>query len=194
MKGTFVFLLIALPFLACSCKSNRENEAYTPANSFEAAQLPKTTIDIYPDDVRANLNQYTNYVVAWAGIIRETHAEEPDANGLIHATTLLDHHYFDWQESRSKTGHKEYSVSPRGEGLFRVDWTSRGTRRNVGAAETERYAAPGKLAIVYGEPQSVDGDVVVLGYHYIRIIDPKNFNTQTYDYGRVGEPYKYLKK
>ena len=53
------------------------------------------------------------------------------------------------------------------------------------------YAAPGKLAIVYGTPESVDEDgTIVLRYHYTRILDVERFTTNELDYGRVGEPFR----
>jgi hypothetical protein len=70
-------------------------------------------------------------------------------------------------------------ISPRGEGQFRMRWHE---PQGPDATENDaiKYATPGKLAIVYGTPESVDEDgTIVLRYHYIRILDPAHFSRRT---------------
>ena len=188
MKPILAAILLTTPFLF-SCAYNNP---YTPAKSTENAAYSKANRYVYPNDVRTNLAQFTNGMVVWAGIITRTDAAE-GKNGLIDAVTTLDHHYFDWSEDQL-TGHKEYTLSPRGEGPFKIAWQLRRTEADSTPATAERYAAPGKMAIVYGVPKTVNGEVVSLDYTYLRIMDPQDVSTEKYDYGRFGEPVTRLEK
>lgn len=191
MKRIAFALLLTSPFLF-SCA--HDYKPYTPATAYEKVESPRATVNVYPDDVRTNLDQYTNTIVAWAGVVKDTTARDRVNSDVMRATTVLEHHYFDWQENR-KSGDKQYLISPRGEGAFQVEWDVRRKNPQATTADVDKYAGPGKLAIVYGTPQRVtDNGVVILKYRYLRIIDSKNFNINTFSYGRVGEPYKYVGK
>jgi hypothetical protein len=186
MNRVTALILAGLPLLfGCST-----NEIYRPASQPERLENERCILDVYPGDIRRNLDLYTNVGVGWAGIIQKTDAEvAPD--GLIHAVTTFEHHYFDWQEDRH-LGRAQLSLSPRGEGLFRAEWVLRGTGRDADGAAAEKYASPGKLAIVYGVPERVENGTVVLKYRYLRVIGREHFNTNEFDYGRFGEPFRYI--
>ena len=152
--------------------------------------MNKDMLDVYPGDVRHNLDLYTNAGVGWAGIILHTEAKT-GADGLIHAVTTFEHHYFDWEEDRY-LGDVQLNLSPRGEGLFRTDWVLRRNDPEAGSAAAESYAGPGKLAIVYGVPEKVENGTVVLRYRFLRVVDADDYSTNKFDYGRFGEPFRYL--
>jgi hypothetical protein len=184
MNRLIALLLAAVPFLfACS-----SNAPYRPASFPEKAELKRARTIAYPEDIRQDLDSYTNTGVAWAGIILSTQAK-PGPDGLIHATTIFEHHYFNWTEGRGFRS-LHLSVSPRGEGLFRADWVLRRTDPAAGSPAAESFARPGKLAIVYGVPQEVEDGTVVLRYRFLRVFDADQFNTNQLDYGRARQPFQ----
>jgi hypothetical protein len=186
MNRLIAWLLAAVPFLfACA-----SNVAYQPASQPESAEMERDLLNVYPGDIRRNLDLYADTGVGWAGIILRTEAATgPD--GLIHAVTTFEHHYFDWEEDH-RPGHIQLNLSPRGEGLFRTEWELRRADAEAGGAAAESYAGPGKLAIVYGVPVGVEGGTVVLRYRFLRVVEPPDFNTNKFDYGRFGEPFRYI--
>jgi hypothetical protein len=185
MIRIFLLALVALNFLA-SCASN---QPYQPATKMEKIEYANDRPDIYPEDVRKNIDRYTNTAVAWAGIIQSTDARDEDIGGKINANTIFAHHYYDWVQE-DKDGIR-LVVSPRGEGFFRTDWHLRKIEPDADSSNAEKFAAKGKLAIVYGVPKSVDDDgTVVLEYRFLRIVGRDHFTTNEVDYGRSGEPFR----
>ncbi len=50
------------------------------------------------------------------------------------------------------------------------------------ARDAQTYASPGKLAVIYGVPKSVETNGVIhLKYRYLRMIDAKDFTTSEFD-------------
>jgi hypothetical protein len=194
MIRIFVAAFFALPVLV-SCVSNGSrvgNESYQPATKPEQIEFARDRLDVYPDDVRKVPATYVGAAVAWAGIIRNTDAREADERGQIVADTVFEHHYFDWVQNNNGRGVQLF-VSPRGEGLFRAEWRLDKIGRAATAESAENYAAPGKLALVYGVPEKVDADgTVVLKYRYLRILGADQFSTNKFDYGRFGEPFRAI--
>jgi len=190
MIRIIVLALIALNVLvscASHSKSHVTNMPYQPASPPEKIEFSRDRLDVYPDDVRKNLAAYTNEPVAWVGVIRSTDAYEEDSGDKIVATTIFEHHYFDWVQDGSGKDVK-LSISPSGEGLFRTKWHLNKTREEATAANAEKYAGHDKLAIIYGVPESVDTNgMVVLKYRYLRILDTAHYTTNEFDYGRMGE-------
>src|SRR5579872_2079748 len=171
MNRAIVLTFLTLPvFVACNTMNNAP---YKPADKSETTEFNRDVLDAYPGDVRSNLDTYAGVGVAWAGIIQDT-AVETGKDGVIHATTTLDHHYFDWQQNNSLDG-AMLNVSPRGEGAFRINWDMTLNDEDTTARDAAAYAAPGKLAIVYGVPQSVDNGTVVLRYRYLRVVDNDHY-------------------
>jgi hypothetical protein len=178
---------IALAVCAASCFVACESNApYQPVNRPEEIEYQQARLDVYPEDVRKDLAHYTNTPVAWVGVIRSTDAQEDDVGGRISALTVFDHHYFDWDEEMDPA--VNLLVSPRGEGAFACHWQMRKKDNDANAYDAEKFAHAGKLAIVYGTPESVMADgTVVLKYHYLRIFTRSQFITNHIDYGRLGE-------
>jgi hypothetical protein len=181
----FALTLFAASFLA-SCASH-SNVPYEPANKPEQCEYKRASINVYPDDVRKDIDRYTNTPVAWVGVIRSTDAIEEDYGGKIRADTIFEHHYFDWLEDEH-SGDVKLVVSPRGEGLFSSRWRMSKEVVEASAHDAEKFAHSGKLAIVYGVPESVKDDgTIVLKYQYIRILNRHHFTTNDLNYGRLGE-------
>ncbi len=187
MNRVIALSLLALPLLVVSCA---HNTPYRAANSHEQTEYHKSLIDLYPDDVRRNLDQYTNSVVAWAGVIRDTEAHETNNNMFV-ATTTVDHRYYDWESDRAWGG-DQINLSPRGEGSFRIEWMIHRRVADATTEDAEKYAAPGKMVIVYGVPDGIEDNTIVLKYHFLRVIEKDHFNTKQYDYGRFGQPVHYI--
>lgn len=180
----FALTLLAASFLA-SCASH-SNALYEPASKPEECQYKLASINVYPDDVRRDIDRYTNTPIAWVGIIRSTDAVEEDFGGKIRADSVFEHHYFDWLDDQHSGG--KLVVSPRGEGFFASRWHMKKETIEATAYDAEKFAHPGKLAIVYGVPESVKDDgTIVLKYQYIRILGHHQFTTNDLNYGRLGE-------
>jgi len=186
MNRLIALLLAAAPLLS-GCATN---VFYRPGSHPENAEMERDMLDVYPADIRQNLDSYTGTGVGWAGIITRTDARMgPD--GLIHAVTTFEHHYFSWQEDR-RFGHIRVNLSPRGEGLFRTEWVLRRTNPAAGKDAAESFAGPGKLAIVYGVPEKVEDGTVVLRYRFLRVVEAEDYSTNKFDYGRLSEPFRYI--
>jgi len=192
----FMIRIFVLAFFALnvfvSCVSRVSNVPYQPATKPEKIEFARDRLDVYPDDVRKNPAAHAGAPVVWAGIIRSTDAYEQDEGDKIVADTVFEQHYFDWVQDGEGRGVK-LSVSPRGEGLFRTRWHLNKTTQDSTAKSAEKYAGPGNLAIVYGVPENVDTNgIVILKYRYLRILDADHFSTNEFDYGRLGEPFSVL--
>jgi hypothetical protein len=186
MNRLTVLILAVLPCLF-SCSSNG---VYRPASQPERLEYARDILDVYPGDIRRNPDLYTNIGVGWAGIITAVQATNgPD--GLIHAVTTFDQRYYDWEQA-TRWGRARLSVSPRGEGLFRAEIVLRRAVPDADIADAQSFASPGSLAIVYGVPESVQDGIVVLKYRYVRVIPPDQYSISQFDYGRFGEPVRYL--
>jgi hypothetical protein len=184
MKSTYILALLAAGLTSCAVDA-----PYHPASRPEKIEFRNDRPDIYPDDVRKNLTYYSKVRVAWAGIIVSNVATEEDMNGKIRMETLFANHYFDWTQDEHPHG-VCLLISPRGEGSFRMRWHVDRKDPDANSDDAMKYAAPGKLALVYGTPESVDDDgTIVLRYHYIRILGPSHFTASEVDYGRLGETF-----
>ncbi len=183
-----VLLMMLAAGLLMSCA---HTVPYKPATAVEKIEFGHDHVNIYPEDVRKYPDRYTNMTLVWAGLIVTNGSTEEDLGGKIRMETLLDHRYFDWEEERID-GNPMLLVSPRGEGFFSMRWDVEKTDSASSYADATKYAAPGKLAIVYATPVSVDEDgVISMRYHYIRILDRTKFSTDVITYGRTGkEPFR----
>jgi len=180
---------LILPLLAAGLVSCAKDAPYHPVTKPEKIEYRNDRGDIYPEDVRKNLAYFSKVRVAWAGIIQSNNATEEDLDGKIRMETLFTHHYFDWTQDEHAHGVR-LLISPRGEGVFRMRWHVSRKDPDASEADAMKYAAPGKLALVYGTPESIDDDgTIVLGYHYIRILGPGHFSATELDYGRLGESF-----
>jgi hypothetical protein len=185
MKPTLILTLLAAGLASCSTTDS----PYKPVTRHERIEYRNDRGDIYPEDVRKDLAYYSKVRVAWAGIILSNNSVGDDVDGRIRMDTVFQQHYFDWEQDEHPDGVR-LLVSPRGEGNFRMRWHA--VRKDPDATEDDamKYARPGKLALVYGTPESIDADgTIVLRYHYIRILGTGHFSATELTYGRVGESF-----
>jgi hypothetical protein len=188
-----LLILTSLALVSCASHPKPVNGPYQPASRPEKIEFCNDRLDVYPDQVRNDLNAYTNLPVVWAGIILSTDAHDRDIGDQVIADTILEHHYFDWVQD-VKHGKLRLALSPRGEGFFRTKWSMKKTTLDATFKNGEKFAKKGKLAIVYGVPESVAPDgTITLKYRYLRILDMDHFNTNQFDYGRMGEPFSVIK-
>lgn len=172
---------VAVLFLAAGCPPFPHSRDYRPCSDWEQREFDRARRDVYPDDVRRNLEQHKSTVVAWPGIIVESTFDVGEDG--IDEFFLLEHHYYDWIEDFS-VQRETIFLSPRGEGLFKTSWA---LKRDADLEELREVSAPGNLAIVYGIPERIEGNVIVLRSTYIRGIDKQWYTTQALDYGRLDE-------
>lgn len=179
------YLLLTV-LAAASLVSCTSNVPYRPVTKSEKIEFRNDRLDVYPDDVRQDIARYSKLRVAWAGIIVSNDATEHDDSSRIQMDTVFEHRYFDWEQDDSGSGVR-LLISPRGEGFFRMRWHVKEEDMDATYKDAMKYARPGKLAIVYGSPESVTDDgTIIMRYHYIRILGPAHFTANELDYGRLG--------
>jgi len=187
MKAKLILIALSAGLLA-SCSFDAP---YAPVTKAEKVEFRNDRQDIYPEDVRKDPARYANLTVAWAGIIVSNNAMEEDLGGRIRMETIFDHRYFDWEQDEEGPGMR-LLISPRGEGLFRSVWYMKRDTDESSDEDAMKYAAPGKLAIVYASPKSVDDNgTIEMHYHFIRVVDRTQFTANELEYGRIpGEPFR----
>jgi hypothetical protein len=160
---------------------------YTPLPKFEAKFFGQAKRDVFPDDVRKQPERFKDVLVVWTGIIRSVDYHNDGMSRVARITA--EHVYFDWIEDFG-IQHERFFLSPRGEGLFAAAW-------RIESPSDQQFieqCAVGDLLIAYGKPSLIKDKVVGLfPTENIRGIKPEWFRRDILDYGRPGEPVKYLK-
>lgn len=180
MKLTAFFVNLIIFSLLVNCSSS-----YRTLTEWEQREYQHSRFDIYPDDVKKNLSRFRNQQVAWTGIIEKAEIyENPDNMEVV---LRMEHHYFNWQTSPQNSKIR-YHLSSRGEGFFQTNWF---LKKGADMAFIEKQFAPDNLAFVYGVPDTVINDDVILNCTYIRTVEPEIYDAEFYDYlpeGRQPEP------
>jgi len=185
MKHNVVLTLLASGLLV-SCAYNA---SYRPASRPEKMEYGNNRQDIYPEDVRKDPALYAKTRLTWAGVIVSNSAAGEESGDKISMDTVFEHHYCDWQVDEA-AGSKRLLISPRGEGRFRMHWEMDPRDSDTTTEDAMQYASPGRVAVIYGTPESVDDDgTIVLHYRYVRVLGPSHFTGKDIDYGRKGESY-----
>jgi len=167
-----VISLINIFFLAGCMAPN--SKLYSPKSKTEISLFKKAKKKIFPNDIKKNINKYSNTLVVWTGILKHSHWENNST-----AKFIIEHHYWDWIEDYSIQKEVAF-VSPRGEGIFTC--TKRSTQINAELPEVESFA------IVYGYPKRISKNgEIILDCKGISFTDKGWYATDIWDYGR-----KYL--
>lgn len=175
-------LTVLLPAATCgllalvvrSAPGSSEYEAVSPR---ERAEMDRARRDVYPDDVRRDLESH-RVEVAWAGLLREAVFRGAPEHDM---TLTIEHHYFDWIDDHSARP-EHFLLSPRGEGLVRCSWP---VDPSWDLDAMRAVSPPGTMIVVYGTPERVDGAIVDLGRAaYVRSIPAEVATTTVLDYGR----------
>ncbi len=140
---------------------------YKPVSELEANFFHNSKFNVYPDDVREDIDAHTDELLVWTGIVEKHLVFEEEEYWEV--DYLIKHHYYDWIEDF--TGKGPIKLSPLGEGYFTARWLFKKT------ADIAKLLADvnGDLLIVYGIPCEIfDFDVIRLETKYIRHI-PKQY-------------------
>ncbi|HEY3196706.1 MAG TPA: hypothetical protein VGJ57_01740 [Nitrospirales bacterium] len=175
-----VFSIIAVCVVFSGCP---HTQLYGGLTSEEKEEFKKSNREVYPDDVRKDLEKFRTVEMAWPGVILDS--KVVDKGDHLDILLLLEHHYYDWLLDHSIQREKIF-LSPRGEGLFRTSFSAKKQ-----AAESEIFQesiTSGNLVIVYGKPEKLEDNIIVLSCGYPSLINRKWFRTDILDYGRPGEP------
>ena len=160
------------------------SKLYQGLSAPEEQHLQSANKEIYPNDVRADLQKYQSTKVAWPGIVTE--ATVTEKAGRVEIRFSVEHHYYDWILDYSIQQEKIF-LSPRGEGLFTTVCIVKPDTAQLRQFQSD--TAPGNLLIVYGRPENVDEGVILLTCNFIRLFPKEWFRTDIFDYGRRGEPF-----
>lgn len=169
-KALALLLLCACPGIVPGSK------LYDPPDAEERRLLASARRDVFPDDVRRDLDAHRSTLIAWVGIVESARwldREEPTAEFLI------EHHYWDWIEDYSIQREVAF-LSPRGEGQFSC------LRPSAKWKPGDPLPPPQSMAIVYGYPEAVRSDSAVVEVRCLMIsIAPREwYGTDIWDYGR----------
>jgi hypothetical protein len=176
-------------FLCCSPILAPHTKPYHPYSEWEVDEYKKANVNIFPDDVRKDINTFKDTVIAWPGIIQTQELKRYEDK--VDVELVLEHHFYDWLEDYGLQKEKIF-LSPQGEGLFTTIWS---LRSDVNLEEWNRMVNIGDLAIVYGYPDSINLDSIIsIRSTYIRSFPRDYYCTDILDYDRVYLPAekKYL--
>jgi hypothetical protein len=141
---------------------------YRARDDAEKELLSQAHRDVFPDDVRADLEGHRDHVVLWSSIVKAIDESDPSA-----VTVRFEHHYWDFIEDYSVQKAIAF-LSPRGEGDFEVAFSA-----------TPGFAV-GDMALVYGTPERVEPDgTIVLAPRSVRTLRKELYATDVWDYGRA---------
>jgi hypothetical protein len=174
-------ICIALVFFLTGCTLY-----YTPVSEWEEEAMSKASFDIFPNDVKKDIDAHKLSKIAWAGVVKSYEVDE--STSPYQVVYVLEHHYFSWAIDGTT---KKFWLSPRGEGTFlarwpfQEGWTEEVVRENVKV---------GDLMVTYGIPQSImeNGYIDLGDAYYMRLFPRQAYRTDVIDYGRPGEPSKSI--
>ena len=172
-------LAAAVLLLGTGCPPGPSSRAYNGESEVERKLLHDARRDVYPDDVREDLESYRKATLAWPGIVVSS---KPDPKIPSMAMIVIEHHYWDWIEDHSIQKAKAF-LSPRGEGQFVC---------HAELATLPKVALARAMAIAYARPVGIkDGQLhaaCLVQFHA-----PDWYATDVFDYGRNGEGLKILR-
>ena len=177
--NVFIIMLFLITFTVYAGGSGE----YSPVSDMEKSWYQAIDKNLWPNDVRENIDLYRNSNIGWAGIVEKymTDLTNPqyDILGLY-----VRHHYFNWIENFDHTG-KRILLSPDGEGYivayyyFHKNFDFSGLLENI----------IGDLIIFYGHPLDLENDVLIMLAGYVRFISKDYVNPNWIPYGRDGSPF-----
>jgi hypothetical protein len=159
------------------------SKLYQGLSDGEREHFNKSSREIFPNDVRNDLERFRATKVAWPGFITEGKWAQVE-EGFV-TTFFIEHHFYDWILDYSIQKEKIF-LSPKGEGMFATNCTSKAEQ------ESQTASAVGNLIIVYGTPVGVEEGIVTLSCDYARLIKREWVRTDVFEYGRPGEPIKFM--
>lgn len=175
MKKLF-WIIFSLIILLSSCLSSR---LYQPMNDTENVYYININKNIWPDDVRSNIENYAEEFVGWAGIVQQYRIE----NNAVRFT--MTHHYYDWIED---FGYAKGPIllSPDGEGDIIGYYI---LRQDITEDQLNEFTKDllGDCIILYGFPNEImENGEILMDTKYARRISKKNVDPEWRSYGRQG--------
>lgn len=179
IAGVSALILVAVVLAGCPPHS----KLYRGFSEVEQEHFNKASREIFPNDVRTDLERYRSSKVAWPGFV--TDAQWLAKGDGFEVKFKIEHHYYDWILDYSIQKEKIF-LSPRGEGKLETSCPSKPGQ------ESQVLGMVGHLVIIYGVPLNVEQGVVSLTCDFASTINRKWVRTDAFDYGRPGEPVKFL--
>jgi hypothetical protein len=159
-----------------------QSRLYQPSSEEERQFYINIDKDIWPDDVRQNVDQYKDVLIGWVGIIENVAVDFNNDEYYILGINIK-HYYYDWVEDFG-VGNKPIKLSSEGEGYFYCNYyMKRNWEENVIQILAENII--GQCAIVYGFPTGImENGIVNVTVKHLRAIDEQFIDMNWMKYGR----------
>ena len=171
---------IVIFFLFISVLLNAQSRRYQPVSQWENQFYQNIDKNIWPNDVRGNVELFKNNLVGWVGIIEKFMTDETNNNYNV-IGFYVKHHYYDWIEDFG-IENQPIRLSPDGEGYFICYYY---VKKEIDIKELTKDII-GDCIINYGNPIDMDDDVIILSTEYLRLIPKLYVNPNWIKYGRNG--------
>ena len=175
MKKCF---FITLLFVSMNLYS--QSRLYRPVSEYENQFYQKIDKNIWPDDIRNNIDSFKETLVGWVGIVEKFMIDTTNEEYNI-IMFYVRHHYYDWIEDFG-IGNKPIRLSPDGEGYFVCNYL---TRKEFDTDELTKDII-GDCIMNYGYPLYIDDDTIIMSTNYLRHIVKEYVNSNWLKYGRNG--------
>lgn len=161
MKKGILLAIVLFITVAATAQTRK----YQPQSDWEKAYYDICQKEIYPDEVRSNLEEYEDTVLAWTGIIQKYMIDE-SAEEYNVVFYFVEQRYFDWIEDFYYE--KPLNLTSYGEGFF----TTYFLLKKDAPLEDYGEKMVGNMVIAYGYPYAVDPEdgTVQMSGEYIRFI------------------------
>jgi hypothetical protein len=135
--------------------------------------------NIWPDDVRQNIEDYTEEMIGWAGVVEQYRIN----NNIVQLT--LRHHFYDWIEDYGYA-RGPILLSSSGEGIIIGDYI---LWPDITENQMNEFVKDliGDCIIIYGYPVKItENNEVVIDTKYARRISKRHIDPGWRNYGRQG--------
>ena len=178
MKKLYIVLfLITVTTLVYS-----QSRHYKPNSQSEENVYQIIDKNIWPNDVRENIEIYKNNLIGWTGIIEKAIVLDENGEDYWIIELFVRHHYYDWIEDFG-IGNKPIRLSPDGEGYF-ICYSFISRNADIEKVTIETI---GDFVINYGRPVMVKENAIILSTEYLRHISKVYVNTNWLNYYRNWE-------
>jgi hypothetical protein len=159
-----------------------QSRLYQPASEEEKQFYASINKNIWPDDVRKNIGEYTNTLVCWVGIIENVTVDFNNDEYYI-LGIYIKHYYYDWIEDFG-IGNRPIKLSSDGEGyIFCNYYMKKNWEEDVIKIVAEDIID--NCAILYCLPLEIlDGGIINVNVKYLRTIDEQYVEMNWKKYGR----------
>jgi hypothetical protein len=163
---------------------------YKPVSPRERELFERASRTVYPADVLQNPERYGDSLLVWAAVI-DSGQNVQSPSGLA-VFLFASHRFFDWIEDRGPQ-RESFFLSPRGEGTLLLALPAADTLER---AMLGRQYPPKTMIVAYGYPRIVERPeirIIHLLVTYVQPHPPAAYRQDVLDYGRPGEPIRFLR-